>query len=101
MFILYKRLYLGLFLLFFLNSYAQQNEYLLQFKTPKQLHRFLSYSDTFIPLVSAHRGGPMKGFPENCTATFGNSIKYNPTIVETDIALSTDLVFVMMHANKL
>jgi glycerophosphoryl diester phosphodiesterase len=96
-----KRVYLGLFLLVFLNSVAQQNEYLLQFKTPKELHWFLRYSNKSIPLVSAHRGGPIKGFPENCTATFANSIKYNPTIIETDIALSKDSVLVMMHDNTL
>jgi glycerophosphoryl diester phosphodiesterase len=91
----------SLLLLVFTNSFAQQSEYLLQFKTAKQLQRFLSYSNTTIPLVSAHRGGPVKGFPENCTATFANSIKYNPTIVETDIALSKDSVLVMMHDNTL
>lgn len=96
-----KRVYLGLFLLVFLNSVAQQNEYLLQFKTPKELNRFLRYANKSIPLVSAHRGGPIKGFPENCTATFANSIKYNPTIIETDIALSKDSVLVMMHDNTL
>lgn len=96
-----KRVYLSLFLFVFLNSFAQQNEYLLQFKTSKELHRFLRYSDKSIPLVSAHRGGPVKGFPENCTATFANSIKYNPTIIETDIALSKDSVLVMMHDNTL
>ena len=91
----------SLMMLVFLNSFAQQKEYLLQFKTTKELHRFLSYSKNAIPLVSAHRGGPVKGFPENCTATFANSIKYNPTIVETDIALSKDSVLVMMHDNTL
>ena len=101
MFIKQKNYCLSLFLLVCLSSFAQQSEYLLQFKTPKQLHRFLSYSDKFIPLVSAHRGGPVTGFPENCTATFANSIKYNPTIVETDIALSKDSVLVMMHDNTL
>jgi glycerophosphoryl diester phosphodiesterase len=101
MFIKQKKYYLFLFLLVCLNSCAQPKEYLLQFKTPKELYRFLSYSDTFIPLVSAHRGGPVKGFPENCTATFNNSIEYNPTIIETDIALSKDSVLVMMHDNTL
>lgn len=96
-----KKVFLSLFSLFFLNGFAQQNEYLLQFKTPKELHRFLRYSSKSIPLVSAHRGGPVKGFPENCTATFANSIKYNPTIIETDIALSKDSVLVMMHDNTL
>jgi glycerophosphoryl diester phosphodiesterase len=101
MFNIQKRVYLSLFLFVFLNSFAQQKEYLLQFKTPKELHRFLRYSDKSIPLVSAHRGGPVKGFPENCTATFANSIQYNPTIIETDIALSKDSVLVMMHDNSL
>ena len=95
------KVFLSLFSLFFLNGFAQQNEYLLQFKTPKELHQFLRYSTKSIPLVSAHRGGPVKGFPENCTATFSNSIKYNPTIIETDIALSKDSVLVMMHDNTL
>jgi len=101
MFIQPKSFFLSLFLLVFLSSCAQQKEYLLQFKSPKELHLFLSYSDKFMPLVSAHRGGPLKGFPENCTATFANSIQYNPTIIETDIALSKDSVLVMMHDNTL
>jgi glycerophosphoryl diester phosphodiesterase len=82
-------------------SFAQAKEYVLQFKTPSELHRFLKYSNKSIPLISAHRGGPTTGFPENCTATFANSIRYNPTIIETDIALSKDSVLVMMHDNKL
>lgn len=90
-----------LFLLIFSNNFAQQNEFLMQFKTSKELQLFLSYSDKSMPLVSAHRGGPVKGFPENCTSTFANSIKYNPTIIETDIALSKDSVLVMMHDNTL
>ena len=99
--ILFKNIFISLFLLFYVNSFSQQNEYLLQFKTAKELHQFLSYSKNSIPLVSAHRGGPTKGFPENCTPTFSNSIKYNPTIIETDIASSKDSVLVMMHDNSL
>lgn len=82
-------------------GFAQENEYLLKFKTAKELQKFLKYSKKTIPLVSAHRGGPTVGFPENCTQTFANAIKYNPTIVETDIAFSKDSVLVMMHDNTL
>jgi len=89
------------FLIISVLSFAQAKEYVLQFKTPSELHRFLKYSNKSIPLTSAHRGGPTTGFPENCTATFANSIRYNPTIIETDIALSKDSVLVMMHDNKL
>jgi glycerophosphoryl diester phosphodiesterase len=96
-----KIMFSVLFLFVMTLSFAQNKEYLLQFKTAKELQEFFSYSKKTIPLVSAHRGGPTTGFPENCTPTFANSIKYNPTIVETDIALSKDSVLVMMHDNTL
>ncbi|OUL63230.1 glycerophosphodiester phosphodiesterase family protein [Flavobacterium sp. AJR] len=97
-----KSLWLAVLVSFvFSFGFAQENEYLLKFKTSKELQKFLNYSKKTIPLVSAHRGGPTVGFPENCTPTFANAIKYNPTIVETDIALSKDSVLVMMHDNTL
>jgi glycerophosphoryl diester phosphodiesterase len=81
--------------------FAQTPSYHILFPNTKQFHNFISYSPQSYPLVSAHRGGPTKGFPENCTATFANTIKYIPTIIETDIALSKDSVLVMMHDNTL
>lgn len=53
------------------------------------------------PLISAHRGGPMKGFPENCIATFENATTYQPVVIEFDVALSKDSVLVIMHDDKL
>jgi glycerophosphoryl diester phosphodiesterase len=81
--------------------FAQTPSYHISFSNPKQFHNFIRYSKQSYPLVSAHRGGPTKGFPENCTATFANTIKYIPVIIETDIALSKDSVLVMMHDNTL
>jgi glycerophosphoryl diester phosphodiesterase len=90
-----------LFLLSLNGVFAQTKEYRMEFKSGKELQKFLTYSKKSYPLVSAHRGGPTVGFPENCTPTFANTIQYNPAIIETDIALSKDSVLVMMHDDKL
>ena len=92
------------FIVFFLGVLsltAQHKEHKIHFKKNKNFKTFFKASTNFYPLVSAHRGGPTKDFPENCTATFANTIKYNPTIIETDIALTKDSVLVMMHDNTL
>lgn len=80
---------------------APSKSYHISFPNAEAFHEFSKYSTESYPLVSAHRGGPTKGFPENCTATFANTIKYIPAIIETDIALSKDSVLVMMHDNTL
>jgi glycerophosphoryl diester phosphodiesterase len=82
-------------------NFAQNANYTICFPTVKEFHKFVRYSADNYPLVSAHRGGPAKGFPENCTATFANTITYIPAIIETDIILSKDSVLVMMHDNTL
>lgn len=80
---------------------AQEKLYTLDFENNAAFKTFFRASSNFYPLVSAHRGGPTTGFPENCTATFENTIKYNPAVIETDIALTKDSVLVMMHDNTL
>jgi len=74
---------------------------LLKFNTVTELQQFLSWSPRRYPLISAHRGGPQKGFPENAIETFENSIRYQPLVIECDIALSKDSALVMMHDDKL
>jgi glycerophosphoryl diester phosphodiesterase len=54
-----------------------------------------------IPLVSAHRGGPYPGFPENAIETFENVLKYTPAIIELDVAMTQDSVLVLMHDDDL
>lgn len=49
------------------------------------------------PLISAHRGGPMSGFPENAVETFENALRYSPCIIECDVRLSKDEKSVLMH----
>lgn len=62
---------------------------------------FYSWTSDRIPLVSAHRGGPYPGFPENAIETFENVTKYTPTIIELDVAMTKDGVLVLMHDDDL
>lgn len=51
--------------------------------------------------VSAHRGGPMPGYPENALETFENATKLGASFVEMDMALTADGVIVLMHDSTL
>ena len=62
---------------------------------------FYQWSADRIPLVSAHRGGPYPGLPENALATFEHIAALTPAIIECDIAMTHDSVLVMMHDNTL
>lgn len=83
------------------NSNAQQSSNNLTFRNVDELQQFLSYSKKRFPLISAHRGGPEKGFPENAIETFEYSYQFQPLIIECDISLSKDSVMILMHDNSL
>ncbi|MEL6533948.1 MAG: glycerophosphodiester phosphodiesterase family protein [Bacteroidota bacterium] len=53
------------------------------------------------PLVSAHRGGPYPGYPENAIETFQNIVDHTSTVIECDIAMTQDSVLVLMHDQTL
>ncbi len=93
---MYLLLLLGLTL-----SCTAQKKHHLSFKNTTELQAFLNAKSTVYPLLSAHRGGPMPGFPENCIATFDNATRLQPVIIEFDVALSKDSVLVILHDNKL
>jgi len=85
----------------FTTSFGQQKLHRISFDKFTDFTSFFQRKTNFYPLVSAHRGGPTKGFPENCTATFENTIRQVPAIIETDIAMTKDSVLVMLHDNTL
>lgn len=62
---------------------------------------FYTWTSDRIPMVSAHRGGPYPGFPENAIETFENVLKYTPAIIELDVAMTKDSVLVLMHDDDL
>ena len=63
--------------------------------------QFYSWSQDRIPMVSAHRGGPYSGYPENAIATFDYVLSFTPAVIECDIEMTSDSVLVMMHDNTL
>ncbi|MEQ8179355.1 MAG: glycerophosphodiester phosphodiesterase family protein [Amphiplicatus sp.] len=54
-----------------------------------------------ISLVSAHRGGPAPGFPENAVETFARTLSLAPALIEIDVAQSADGVLFLMHDDRL
>lgn len=52
-------------------------------------------------LVSAHRGGPAPGFPENAIETMSAVLADTPAIMEIDVATSADGVLYLMHDDTL
>jgi len=69
----------------------------LAITTPEQLHDFFRYTGQDIPLISGHRGGTIQGYPENCIATFENTLRHTPAFFEIDPRLTKDSVIVLMH----
>ncbi|MEQ8926783.1 MAG: glycerophosphodiester phosphodiesterase family protein [Fulvivirga sp.] len=54
------------------------------------------------PLVSAHRGGPYPGYPENAIETFeyiANQVPF--VIIECDVSMTKDSILVLMHDKTL
>jgi len=70
-------------------------------KDVKDLRALIKYFPDETPIIHAHRGGAGKGFPENCLATFENTLRYTPAIMEIDPRLTRDSVVVLMHDDKL
>ncbi|NLS94556.1 MAG: glycerophosphodiester phosphodiesterase family protein [Planctomycetaceae bacterium] len=66
-------------------------------QTPKGLQELFRYTGDPIPLLSAHRGGAQPGFPENCIATFENTIRHTYSIMEIDLRYSKDGRIVLHH----
>lgn len=57
--------------------------------------------DERVMVVSAHRGGPVPGFPENALETFAHSIAAGPMLIETDVRLTADGEYILMHDDTL
>ncbi|EOZ97205.1 Glycerophosphoryl diester phosphodiesterase [Indibacter alkaliphilus LW1] len=75
--------------------------YKIQVNSLSEMEDFYTWSPDRIPMVSAHRGGPYPGFPENCIETFENTLRHTASILEFDVALTKDSVKVLMHDNTL
>lgn len=80
---------------------SAQKLHVLKIRNNKELKEFFRYKGKNTPVISGHRGGMVKGFPENCIATFENTLRYTPAFFEIDPRLSKDSVAVLMHDETL
>jgi len=69
----------------------------LKIKSAKDLHAFFRFTGNDVMLISGHRGGMVKGFPENSIATFENTLRHTPAFFEIDPRLTKDSVIVLLH----
>jgi glycerophosphoryl diester phosphodiesterase len=90
-------------LMFFTNSCVketigqEQTSHSLNIRSNKELHDYFIYKSDSSILMSAHRGGRTKGFPENSLEGFNNVLKKIPSFFEIDPRLTKDSVIVLMH----
>ncbi len=66
-------------------------------QTPQDLQTILQFDGHPLPLVSAHRGGAWKGFPENCIATFEHTLQHTFAMLEIDPRRTKDGAIVVHH----
>lgn len=52
-------------------------------------------------ILSAHRGGPVPGFPENALETFAHTLSEVPALLEVDVQKTADGQLVLMHDDTL
>lgn len=76
---------------------SAQQGYELKIKDAGALRDFFKYTGNNRPIISGHRGGMIKGFPENSIATFNNTLKHTPAFYEIDPRLTKDSIVVLMH----
>lgn len=70
-------------------------------QTPNGLQELFKFTEDRLPFVSAHRGGAQPGYPENCIATFENTLKHTFAILEIDPRYAKDGTIVVHHDAKL
>lgn len=63
----------------------------------KEMMDFFRYTTDRLPFISSHRGGPKKGLPENCLATFENTLQHTWSLIELDPHYTKDSALVLMH----
>ena len=71
-------------------------------KTPDGVNSlFDCLAGTGASIVSAHRGGPSAGFPENAIETLAETLRQSPAIMEIDVGASADGVLFLLHDDEL
>lgn len=73
----------------------------IRIRNTAALLEYFSYTGNNVPLISGHRGGMIKGYPENSIATFENTLRYTPAFFEIDPRLTKDSIIILLHDDSL
>jgi glycerophosphoryl diester phosphodiesterase len=76
---------------------AQHASNYIFFENQNECYQYFAYKGDGSILVSGHRGGREKGFPENSLEGFQYILQQMPAIFEIDPRLTKDSVIVLMH----
>lgn len=77
------------------------NRHYRSFENVGALKAYLRWSPGREPFISAHRGGPEIGFPENAVETFEHTLTYGPCLIECDVRVSRDGQLFILHDDYL
>ena len=66
-------------------------------RTPEALRQVFAHGESPLPFLSAHRGGPDIGYPENCIETFEHTLQRTWSALEIDPRRTKDGVIVLHH----
>lgn len=76
---------------------ATSESYTVDAQTPAGLRELFRPTSERLPLLSAHRGGAAKDFPENCLATYEATLRHAWSMLEIDLRATKDGHLVLMH----
>ncbi len=78
-------------------SQNKESRHYIDAQTPEKLKQMFRYTGDSVSFLSSHRGGPEKNFPENCIATFENTLNHSWSLIEIDPRYTKDSVIVVHH----
>ena len=73
----------------------------IDFDSQEEMYGFFGFRQDGSILISGHRGGRERGFPENSIEAMEDVLKYMPAFFEIDPRLTKDSVIVLLHDNAL
>ena len=97
----FNMLVLVLLLLSYTVFAGEPRSHYRSFADANELKAYMKWYGNRELLISAHRGSPLKGYPENAVETFEHILSYHPCLIECDLRLSQDGHIIMMHDETL
>jgi glycerophosphoryl diester phosphodiesterase len=76
---------------------GKERSHYINARTAQGLQDLFHYNGKNLPFLSSHRGGPETNMPENCIATFENTLKHTYSIMEIDPRYTKDSVMIVHH----